>query len=77
MYFGVYPVTNLNTPLTLSVPVMTVAAFSQLIGLEESVLQAQVNRGYWPTIKVGKRVFVNVEAVRLQVSKQFLDAYPL
>lgn len=55
---------------------MTVAAFSQLIGLEESVLQAQVNRGYWPTIKVGKRVFVNVEAVRLRVSKQFLDAYP-
>lgn len=56
---------------------MTVAAFSQLIGLEETVLQAQVNRGYWPTIKVGKRVFVNVEGVRLRVSKQFLDAYPL
>ncbi|AWQ06157.1 MULTISPECIES: hypothetical protein [Alcaligenaceae] len=69
--------TNITPHLTLSAPVMTVAAFSQLIGLEESVLKAQVNRGYWPTIKVGKRVFVNVEAVRLQVSKQFLDAYPL
>ncbi|WP_073103853.1 hypothetical protein [Pollutimonas bauzanensis] len=68
--------TNINSHLTLSAPVMTVTAFSQLIGLEASVLQAQVNRGYWPTIKVGKRVFVNVEAVRLQVSKSFLDALP-
>lgn len=68
--------TNINSHLTLSAPVMTIAAFSQLIGLEQGVLQAQVNRGYWPTIKVGKRVFVNVEAVRLRASKLFLDVYP-
>ncbi len=54
-----------NNISTLYMPLMTVAAFSQAAGLEQSVVQAQVNRGYWPTMKIGKRVFVNVEAVRL------------
>lgn len=61
----------------LTMPVMTLEAFANSIGLPLSILQAQCKRGYWPTIKVGKRVFVNVEAVRLQVGKQFLDAYHL
>lgn len=59
----------------LTMPVMTPEAFANSIGLPLSILQAQCKRGYWPTIKVGKRVFVNVEAVRLQVGRQFLEAY--
>lgn len=68
---------NTSSHLTLSAPVMTVAAFAQLIGLEESVLQAQVNRRYWPTIKVGRRIFVNVEAVRLRMGEQYLETHQM
>lgn len=51
---------------SLSVPVMTPAAFSAAIGLEESVVRAQMERGYWGApIRVGKRVFINVEALRV------------
>lgn len=59
----------------LYMPLMTVAAFSQAAGVEQSVIQAQVNRGYWPTMKIGKRVFVNVEAVRL-IAVQKYNEFP-
>lgn len=48
----------------LSVPLMTRAAFAAAIGLPLGVLVSQCERGYWPQITIGKRVFVNVEAVR-------------
>lgn len=60
----------------LYMPLMTVAAFSEAMGLEEGVFQAQVHRGYWPTVKIGKRVFINVEGVRLQAAKNYQDTYP-
>ena len=50
------------------VPLMTAEAFSKLIGLELTVLEAQINRGYWPILKIGKRRFVNVEAVRISAA---------
>lgn len=40
------------------------------MGIELSVFQAQCNRGYWPTVKVGKRVFINVEAVRIKAAER-------
>lgn len=48
----------------LSVPLMTREAFAAAIGLPVSVLAAQIDRGYWPTLKVGKYSFINVELVR-------------
>ena len=48
----------------LSVPLMTRESFAAAIGLPASVVIAQVERGYWPTMKIGKRVFVNVELIR-------------
>lgn len=51
-------------------PLMSVVAFAQATGVEVTVLQAQINRGYWPTVKVGKRVFVNVESVRLTAAQK-------
>lgn len=60
-----------SLPQTLAfVPLMGIDAFASLIGLEASVVRAQVNRGYWPTVKVGKRLFVNVEAVRLKAAER-------
>uniref|UniRef100_UPI0033403061 hypothetical protein n=1 Tax=Castellaniella defragrans TaxID=75697 RepID=UPI0033403061 len=58
-----------------TVPLMTPAAYAKVAGIEFSVFQAQMYRGYWPTTKVGKRVFVNVEAVRLQAAQEYLDKY--
>ena len=51
----------------LSVPIMTREKFSQCIGLDFGVFRNQCDRGYWPLVHVGKRVFVNVEAVRRQM----------
>lgn len=47
-----------------TVPLMTRESFAAAIGLPASVFIAQADRGYWPTMKIGKRVFVNVELVR-------------
>jgi hypothetical protein len=50
----------------LSIPLMTREAFAACCGLPLGVLVAQCEKGYWPQITVGKRVFINVEAVRLK-----------
>ncbi|MBN3731861.1 hypothetical protein [Burkholderia sp. Tr-20390] len=56
----------------ISVPVMTREAFAAAIGLPVTVLVAQAERGYWPEIRVGKRVFINVELVRKRaLEKEF------
>jgi len=44
---------------------MTAERFAELIGLQPGVVQAQLDRGYWPTVRVGKRCLINLEAVRL------------
>lgn len=56
--------------LPVSVPVVTRERFAELTGLPLAVLVAQCERGYWPTVKVGKRVLVNVELVRKRALDQ-------
>ncbi len=51
-------------------PLMTREAFAHAIGLPIGVLVAQAERGYWPQITVGRRVFINVEAVRLKAAER-------
>ncbi len=51
---------------TVSLPLMTREAFAHAVGLPLGVLTAQAERGYWPQVTVGKRVFINVEAVRMK-----------
>lgn len=51
-------------------PLMTRQAFAQVVGLPVGVLVAQAERGYWPQITIGKRVFINVEAVRLLAAER-------
>jgi hypothetical protein len=53
-----------ETTFPLSVPLMTREAFAAAVGLPVTVLIAQAERGYWPEVRVGKRVFINVELVR-------------
>ncbi|WP_250501751.1 hypothetical protein [Caballeronia sp. AZ7_KS35] len=50
----------------ISVPLMTREAFANAVGLPVTVLVAQAERGYWPEVRIGKRVFINVELVRKQ-----------
>lgn len=53
-----------------SIPLMTREAFAQAIGLPVGVLTAQAERGYWPQITIGRRVFINVEAVRVRAAER-------
>jgi len=47
------------------IPVMTREKFTELTGIPRGVLNAQIDKGYWPTIKIGKRSLINIEAVRM------------
>jgi hypothetical protein len=52
-------------------PLMTREAWAQAIGLPAGVVIAQCERGMWGApIRIGKRVFVNVEAIRLQCAER-------
>lgn len=45
---------------------MSRAKWAAAIGLPETVVTAQAERGLWGApIHIGKRVFVNVEAIRI------------
>lgn len=61
---------RLPQPLIFSVPVMTRESFALAIGLPLGVLIAQAERGMWPQISVGKRVLINVEAVRIKAAER-------
>ena len=50
---------------SVAVPLMTREAFAAAVGLPLGVLIAQAERGYWPQVTVGKRVLINVEALRM------------
>lgn len=49
-------------------PLVTRERWAQMLGLPVGVVVAQADRGYWPQITVGKRVFINVEVVRLKAA---------
>jgi len=59
--------------IQFSVPLMTRDSFAAAIGLPLGVLVSQCERGYWPQITIGKRVFINVEAVRLKAAERGLE----
>ena len=60
---------TLAEPPLSGIPLMTREAFAQAIGLPLNVLASQADKGYWPQIKVGRRVFINVEAVRIRAAE--------
>jgi len=65
-----------NDSRPTAVPLMTREAFATAIGLPLGVLVAQCDRGYWPQVTKGKRVFINVEAVRLEALRRAMDSQP-
>lgn len=53
-----------------NVSLMTREKWAAAIGLPATVVIAQAEKGYWPLVHIGKRVFVNVEAVRIAAAKK-------
>ena len=52
------------------VPVCTRERFAQFSGLEEGVIRGLCDRGYLPTIKLGKYSLINLAALIQQCSEQ-------
>jgi len=44
-------------------PLMTQEKFADFIGLSGDTVEHQVKRGYYPTIKIGKRRLINMVAL--------------
>lgn len=59
-----------TTPMLPISPLVTRELWAQMLGLPVGVVVAQCERGYWPQITIGKRAFVNVEAVRVQCAER-------
>lgn len=56
--------------LALSLPLLTRERYAELVGLEPGVVIAQCERGLLPTVRVGKRTLVNVEALRIAAARK-------
>jgi hypothetical protein len=52
-------------------PLVSRERWAEMLGLPPGVVIAQCERGMWGApIRIGKRVFVNVEAIRLQCAER-------
>ena len=51
--------------LQVSIPVMTRERFAALVGVEEGVVRGWIDKGYLPTLKVGKHRLVNLSRLHL------------
>ena len=57
----------------LTSPLVSRELWAEMLGVPIGVVVAQCERGYWPQITIGKRAFVNVEAVRIQCAERALE----
>lgn len=55
--------------LGVGVPVMAQERFADLIGIDLGVLQNWVNRGYLPTIKIGRHRLINLVVLARECSE--------
>lgn len=56
---------NQNQQDSQILPILSAQKFSQLVGVDVGVIDAQLDRRILPCIRFGKRRFVNIEALRL------------
>jgi hypothetical protein len=56
--------TDSGVLLHLSVPVLSRDRFADLVGLPPGVVVGFINKGYIPTVSIGKYSLVNVELLR-------------
>ena len=60
--------------LLIAVPVMTKERFAELVGVEVGVVRGMLDRGYLPTIKIGRHRFVNVAALQARCLMEDVEA---
>lgn len=59
--------TAASAPLSVSLPLVTREKFAELCGLTAATVYSMADRGFLPVIRLGgRRVFVNMEALRIQ-----------
>lgn len=59
--------TALSSMPALSIPLVSREKFAELLGVTNATVYSMADRGYLPTIHLGgRRVFINLEALRLQ-----------
>jgi hypothetical protein len=56
------------------VSILTAEKFAELVGLPVGVVDAQLDRRILPVIKLGKRRFVNLEALRQRAISEGFDS---
>ncbi|WP_374334459.1 hypothetical protein [Leeia sp.] len=56
--------------MTVLVPLVTAERFAALMGVEQGVVLGWVNKGYVPTMKIGKRCLINLAVLH----RRALDA---
>lgn len=64
------PIERMESPMQFASPLVTRERWAEMLGVPVGVIVAQADRGYWPQVTVGKRVFINVEVVRLKAAER-------
>ncbi|HEX7047769.1 MAG TPA: hypothetical protein VF275_09405 [Gammaproteobacteria bacterium] len=55
--------------LLVATPVMTKERFADLVGVEVGVVRGMLDRGYLPSVKIGRHRLVNVAALQARCLK--------
>lgn len=58
-------------PISTHVPLMTRERFASLTGLDDGVLRGMINKGYLPTLKVGRYRLINLIALSRQCEEEW------
>jgi hypothetical protein len=58
------------SPSSFTSPLLTRERFADLVGLPVGVIVGFINKGYLPTVTIGKYSLVNVEALRIKAAEK-------
>ncbi len=58
-------------PVSVQIPLMTRERFAGLTGLDEGVLRGMINKGYLPTLKLGRHRLINLVALSKQCEEEW------
>jgi len=61
-----------SLPQSINMPLLSRERFAEIVGLTAATVYSMADRGYLPTVHFGRRVFVNLEALRAQCAAKAL-----
>lgn len=59
-------------PPGINMPLLSRERFAEMVGVTAATVYSMADRGYLPTVHFGRRVFVNLEALRAQCAAKAL-----